>query len=202
MFIIDCEQRSEQWFAERLGKPSASNFDSIITSTGVISKSRQSYMYELVAQILTGKAEEGFRSPAMDEGVNREDESRKLYEMIKDVSVKQVGMIFPDQWKQYLCSPDGFIEDHQYGLELKNVLPKTQIGYLLANKLPTSYFCQVQGSMLVTGFDRWDFCSYAPGLPPLIIECHRDETWIKKMEVELNAFLTEMLSIVERLKKL
>ena len=39
------------------------------------------------------------------------------------------------------------------------------------------------------------------GLKPLIVECHRDEAYIKKLEAELNAFNEELLSIVEKLKK-
>ena len=202
--IIECDQRSDQWFKERLGRPSASNFSKIITPTGKPSDQRQGYMYELVAQRLSGKCEEGYKSVAMEAGTEREDESRSLYELIYGVSVRQVGMIFPDEWKMYLCSPDGVIDGEQVdkprGLEMKNVLPKTQIKSLIANQLPTEHIPQIQGGLLVTGFERWDFISYSPGLKPLIIECHRDEAFIKKLEAELNQFNTELLEMVERLK--
>jgi hypothetical protein len=200
MLVIDCEQRSPQWFAERLGKPSASRFGEILTPTGEVSKQRKGYMYDLVAQIISCQSPETYTSMAMEEGIRREEESRKLYEMVYGVDVRQVGMIFPDEQKKYLCSPDG-LRDDNIGLELKNVLPKTQVEYLLNNKLPVIYKPQVQGSMLVTGFNQWHFMSYSPSLPPLVLEIDRDEAYIKKLEVELNAFNEELLGIVERLKQ-
>jgi exodeoxyribonuclease (lambda-induced) len=156
-------------------------------------------MYDLAAQIVSGQSPETYTSAAMEEGIRREEESRKLYEMIYGVEVRQVGMIFPDEKKKYLCSPDGLRTD-EIGLELKNVLPKTQVEYLLSKKLPSIYIPQVQGSMLVTGFKQWHFMSYCPSLPPLILEIDRDEKWIEKCEKELTQFNEELLSTVEKLK--
>ena len=198
MLIIECEQRSPQWFQERLGKPSSSRFGEILTSTGEISKQRKGYLYDLAAQIISGQSPETYISSAMEEGIRREEESRTLYEMIYGVEVKQVGMIFPDDDKKYLCSPDGLRADN-IGLELKNVLPKTQVEYLLSKKLPSVYVPQVQGSMLVTGFKQWHFMSYCPALPPLILEIERDEKWIEKCEKELKSFNQELDEMVKRL---
>ena len=198
MLIIECEQRSPQWFQERLGKPSSSRFGEILTSTGEISKQRKGYLYDLAAQIISGQSPETYISAAMEEGIRREEESRTLYEMIYGVEVKQVGMIFPDDDKKYLCSPDGLRADN-IGLELKNVLPKTQVEYLLSKKLPSVYVPQVQGSMLVTGFKQWHFMSYCPALPPLILEIERDEKWIEKCDKELKAFNQELEEMVKRL---
>ena len=198
MLIIECEQRSPQWFQERLGKPSSSRFGEILTSTGEISKQRKGYLYDLAAQIISGQSPETYISSAMEEGIRREEESRTLYEMIYGVEVKQVGMIFPDDDKKYLCSPDGLRADN-IGLELKNVLPKTQVEYLLSKKLPSVYVPQVQGSMLVTGFKQWHFMSYCPALPPLILEIERDEKWIEKCESELKSFNEELSEMVKRL---
>ena len=39
MIILDHEQGTEEWFAARLGKPSASNFSKLITATGKPSSS-------------------------------------------------------------------------------------------------------------------------------------------------------------------
>ena len=41
MIIEDFEQGSPEWFAARVGIPSASIFDKLITSKGVLSTSRQ-----------------------------------------------------------------------------------------------------------------------------------------------------------------
>ena len=55
MIIIECEQNSEQWWQEKLGKPSASNASRIITNDGKPSKQREGYMFELAGEIITGK---------------------------------------------------------------------------------------------------------------------------------------------------
>jgi hypothetical protein len=79
---------------------------------------------------------------------------------------------------------------------------KTVVKYLLAGKLPSEYFCQVMMSLYVTERDKWHFMAVYEGLPPLIIEVGRDEVFLKKLAEELDAFNSEMLEIVERLKKL
>ena len=52
---------------------------------------------------------------------------------------------------------------------------------------------------MITGFERWDFFSYCPGLVPLHIIVERDEIYIKKLQAELNVFCAELESIVEKL---
>ena len=43
MIILECEQRTPEWYAARVGKPTASGFSKIVTSTGERSKSREGY---------------------------------------------------------------------------------------------------------------------------------------------------------------
>ncbi len=204
IIIDDIEQQSPEWFALKAGIPGASSFNKIVTSTGAPSKQRQDYLYQLAGEAITGKCEPTYQSAAMAMGNEREAESRVLYELIHGVDVKQVGFIFNGS-KMYGCSPDGIITfiptiGVSWGLELKNVIPKTQVKYLLAGKLPTDYFQQVQGGLLVTGFDRWDFFSYCPGMDPLIIQVERDEKFISKLETELEAFCFELAGLIKKLK--
>jgi hypothetical protein len=200
MLIIECEQRSDQWFAERLGKPSASRFHEILTPGGQVSDQRKKYMYKLAAQTISGRNAEEYQSAAMQTGTEREEESRMFYEMLYGVEVKQVGLIFPDDKKQYLCSPDGIMPEIRRGLELKNVEPHTQIETLVRGVMPTKHIPQVQGSMLVTGFESWHFMSFSPGLPPLIIEVQRDSSYIAALAGELECFNNELAMLVERIR--
>lgn len=197
--IIDCEQNSEQWWAEKLGKPSASNASKIITNEGKPSKSRVNYMYELAGELTIGKREESYRNDNILTGNEREAESRQFYEMINDVKVEQVGVVYKNNKKEFLCSPDGLI-NRKYGLELKNVIPKTQVKYLLENKLPSEYFAQIQFSLYVTEFEFWDFMSYCPGLKPLIIRVQRDEKFIKALGIELKKFCRELKEVIKKIR--
>ncbi len=201
MICVDILQGSPEWFQEKLGKPSASRFNEILTTSGAESKQREGYLYELAAQAVSGLVVEGFKSPAMVEGSDREAESRSLYEMARGVEVKQVGVIYKDEGRHFLCSPDGII-DETYGLELKNVLPKTMVKYLLAGNLPSDYYQQIQGGMYITGFGRWDFMAYSPGLPPLIIEVHRDSKFFGFLAKALDDFVVDLHNVVKQLRAL
>jgi hypothetical protein len=199
MIIVDCKQGEEVWFKEKLGKPSASNASKLITNSGEPSKQRTAYIYELVAEILTNKREEGFKNENILMGQEREAESRQLYELINNVEVTQVGVVYKDNKKQFLCSPDGII-NNEYGLELKNVLPKTQVKNLLDGGVPSEYFSQIQFSLYVTGFKRWDFMTYSPALPVHIIKVERNEVFIKALKVELELFCRELAIVEEKLR--
>lgn len=200
MIIIDCEQNSEQWFQEKLGKPSASNASKIITNDGKPSKQRTGYLYELAGEILTGRREEGYKNGIMEVGQERENESRQFYELTNNVEVARVGVVYKDEARRFLCSPDGIVAD-KYGVELKNPLPKTQVKYLLDGNLPEEYFGQVQFSLYVTGFDFWHFLSYVPGMWPLFLEVRPDKEYQEALKRELFVFCNELDAIVKKLKE-
>ena len=199
MIIIDCEQGSDEWFKEKLGKPSASNASKILTNEGKPSKQRDGYLHELVAESITGEMVETYKNNNMEEGSQREDESRNFYELIHGVEVRQVGVIYKDKSKEILCSPDGIVNDSR-GVEMKNPLPKTQVKYLLAGILPSEYYSQVQFSLYVTGFESWDFLSYSPGLKSLIIKVERDEKFLKALAIELKLFCEKLKETINKIK--
>jgi len=192
MRIINCEQYSPEWWAERLSKPTSSQYSRIITSKGEPSKQRTAYMYELAAERLTGAQEDTFISRAMEKGAEREALSRQVYEMENEVEVVQVGLCISDcgRWG---ASPDGLVGDDGM-VELKNPLGKTQVERLLAAepKLPTAYIQQVQGQLLVTGRLWCDFVSYVPGLPLFTMRVYRDSIFCDKLEAALIEFCDEL----------
>ena len=62
IIIDNIQQGSDDWFKEKLGKPSASNASKILTNNGTPSTQRTSYLYELVAERITGKREENYKN--------------------------------------------------------------------------------------------------------------------------------------------
>jgi len=186
MKIIRVPQRSSEWYEARRGIPTASNFNKIVTSNGSPSKQAEGYLYQLVAERLAGVREEAYVSPAMLEGIAREAESRRVYAMLREVEVEEVGFCIDDSGR-YGCSPDGLIGEDGV-LELKNPQGKAAVEYLVSGTLPTAYIQQVQGQLLVTGREWCDFVSYYPGLPTLIVRVERDEGFISKLRDALEAF--------------
>lgn len=197
MKIFDFEQMSEEWFAARCGIPTASNFDKIITTKGEPSKQRQKYLYRLAGEAVSGKAEETYQNAAMLRGIEMEQEARSLYELSKDEDVQQVGFCLADDG--YGASPDGLVGD-KGSLEIKCPTIAVHVEYLLANKLPTAYFQQVQGQLFVAEREWCDFVSYYPSIKPLIIRVNRDEVFIRKLETELKGFTEELKQIINKIK--
>ena len=198
--IIDSyNQGDPEWFKARLGNPGASNASKIITTNGKPSKQADDFMYQLAGEIITGTHEDGFQSQAMLRGLEGESEARELFSFIKDIEVRKVALVYKDEQKKFHCSPDGLMEGA--GLELKCPMMKTQVKYLLQNKLPTEYFGQVQMSMYICGFEHWFFMSYYPGLEPLILEVSRDEPFISALAKELDKFIDELVKTIRKLKE-
>lgn len=190
MIILDVEQGSEEWMAARVGIPSASVFEKLITTKGEPSKSKQKLLYQLAGEKIIGAKEEGYTNGAMQRGIDMEPEARSLFELMTGLKVEEVGMCYLDERKDRSCSPDGLMEDE--GLEIKCPSMAVHVEYLLSGKLPTAYFQQVQGSMYITGLERWHFFSYYPGMKPLHIVVERDEMWIAKLSKILDDFVVEL----------
>jgi len=168
MIIIKCEQGTEEWFQARLGIPTASEFSKIITPAKMEpSRSADGYIDKLVGEWLTGEPDESFQSDWMKRGHDTEQEGRDFYTFHTGVDVMQVGFCMEDA-KKWGCSPDGLVGEDG-GVEIKCPSPGIHVGYLKGNKVPTAYKLQVLGSLLITGREWWDFVSYHPKAPALII---------------------------------
>jgi hypothetical protein len=199
--IIDAfEQLSPEWFSTVAGNPGASHADKVITTSGARSKSRDDYMRQLVAEFITGAKEETFTSQAMLNGIAREPAARALFEMMYDVDVQKVALVYKDEKRLFHCSPDGIVVGRNAGLEMKNPMAKTHVKYLLEKVFPMDYFQQCQMSMYVTGCDLWYFMSSYEGLPPFIVELVRNEPFIQKLAQELDSFTKELAVMVQKIE--
>ncbi|MFQ5976108.1 MAG: lambda exonuclease family protein [Candidatus Hydrothermarchaeales archaeon] len=201
MIQVDVEQMSIEWFALKAGVPSASNFDKIVTSKGEPSKQRDKYMHQLAGERITKFREEGYQSEAMARGIAMETEAVRLYELITGLKADKVGVCYQNEEKACLCSPDRLILGDSVGvLEIKCPLLHTHVEYLLKNKLPTTYFQQVQGQIFITGAEWCDFMSYYPGIKPLIIRVERDPLFAVSLEKHLDVFCKELQGVVEKIR--
>ena len=189
------EQRSPEWFAERLGKATASRFGDIMakTRTGEAA-ARRNYRAQLVAERLTGEREEMRTSSSMQWGVDTEATARLEYELQTGYTVLECGM-FNHETLNAGASPDGLVETDGL-LEIKCPNTATHIETLKRKTVPYQYFWQVIGQLWLTGREWCDFVSYDPRLPDnaqmIIIRVERDEEYIKQLEDEVTKFLAEV----------
>lgn len=199
--IIDCVQGSPEWLKARLGIPTASNFDKIMTNSGAQSKQRQKYLYQLAGEAVTGEYVQGYKSPAMQRGNELEDEARKLYAFIKQVEVKQVGFCHLDlAGLSAGCSPDGLIGDNGL-LEIKCPNMTTHIEYLLTPaKLGDDYWSQVQGQLYVTDRDWVHVLSYYPKLKHVILEVWVDPKFRDMLVDHLSVFTSDLKAAIKKIK--
>jgi putative phage-type endonuclease len=197
--IKDIEQGSQEWLQLRLGVATASNFDKIITSAGVESKTLKEYAFELASDSLLTEPEASFQSEAMIRGNQLEEEARSYYSFVTDNKVEEVTFI---KKGNIGYSPDGLISDNGL-VEIKCPLKKNHLKYLIDNKLPTKYKAQVQGGLYISQREYCDFVSYHPLFKDekkmLVIRVERDEEFIKKLSdlliktIELkNSLLTQL----------
>lgn len=194
-------QYSPEWWRVRRGVPSASNFDKILTpKTGKVSACALNYICQLVGDLHDpsyGTVTEP-QSAAMQIGIEREPEARRYYELTRDCEVQQVGFCLDDSGR-FGCSPDALVGSDG-GLEIKNPSAAIQVRYLLAETLPDEYAPQVHGQLLVTGRAWWDFLSYAPGLPPLLVRVTPSE-YTKKLGAALEQFHEQYQRVLSRLRQ-
>lgn len=190
MIIHDVQQGTPAWDQLRIGIPTASEFDKIITPGGEPSKQWDAYANKILAEEMVGHAIETFKSTPMQEGNDREAESVAYYEFQRNVTTTPVGFVTDDA-RTMGCSPDRLIGTDGI-LETKNPLAHTHVGYLIDGKLDKGYWPQLQGQLLVTGRKWVDIVSYFPELPELIVRVARDEPYLEAMDRQLKAFFVKL----------
>lgn len=201
------EQRTQEWFDARLSKVTASRVADVIakTKTGV-STSRQNYLTQIVTERLTGKkADVGYINQAMQDGIDREEAARSLYELKYGI-VKEVGFIDHPTIAMSGASPDGIIADGDGVLEIKCPIETTHTNTLMTDKVPSKYIPQIQWQMAVTGARFAHFVSYNPNFPDNMVlfvkQVDRDDEYIKMLVDEIITFLKEVDNTIIKLKEL
>lgn len=197
--IIKCDQGEAEWFAARMGIPTASEFHTVMAKgkSGGESLTRKAYMHKLAGEILTGEPMENYNNAAMDRGKMMEDEARDLYAFIKGIEPERVGFIRKGNAG---CSPDSLIGTNG-GLEIKSAAAHVQIERLRRNEMPPEHRAQVQGALWITGREWWDFASYASKLPLMIVRVPRDDGYIATLAGAVDQFNEELAQIVDFVRR-
>ena len=190
-------QGTEEWKRQRLGKITASRFCDMMTNgrgTGAMGKTAYSYMYDLIAERLTGEPQDEIISKHLDWGNANEPQARAMYCLISGRRVTQTGFIAMND--DIGGSPDGLVGDSG-GVEIKcPSSSRIHLGYIEQCKVPNDYFWQVQGLMWVTGREWWDFVSFDPRMPEkyqlFVFREERDDQAIKELEFRAARFIEQM----------
>lgn len=203
------EQGTDEWFAARLGRVTASKVKDVMASGrgGAPSASRKNYMMTLLCERLTGKREEGFTSSAMARGTELEPLARSAYEIDQGVMIDEVGLILHPTIAGFAASPDGVIQlpRGRGGLEIKCPNTANHIAVMQSGKHDTQYEWQMLAQMSCADLEWVDFVSFDDRMPEALqyVRCRyeRDEARIRKMEAEVKSFLEELAELESEMRE-
>jgi putative phage-type endonuclease len=198
------EQRSEAWYAARLGKVTASRIADLMarTKTGY-GASRANYMAELICERLTGVKADSYINAAMQWGIDNEAGAKAAYSFMTDTVVDDVGFVDHPGIGMAGASPDGLVGADGL-IEVKCPNSASHIDTLLSETIDRKYILQMQWQMACTGRKWCDFVSFDPRLPAemqlWIKRVPRDGAKINEIHEEVRTFLAELDAKVSALQ--
>lgn len=199
MIVLPVKPGSPEWRAARLGIPSASRFDCIMTpKSRKPSASADKYLCALVAERLLGHAVDDDGSLYMHRGTIMEAQAITAYEFDRGLDTTEVGFILRDD-RRSGCSPDRLVGEDGC-LEIKCCSAPVHVSALLGLEAQ-NHMSQCQGQLWVTGRAWVDLFFYNPDLPFTIIRIERDEEYIADLAVAVNTFCVRLDAAVEMLGK-
>ena len=196
----DVPQNTEEWFALRLGKVTASRFAVLMANEGkAFGDPAKDYALQLALEQVTGKrAEFSFSNEHMERGHEQEPIARSLYEDTMFCGVSGGGFF---DWGTHGDSPDGLIGSDGV-LEIKSVIAKTHYATLRRGNFDPAYKWQLVGHLDCTGRDWVDFASYCADFPParqlLTFRLFRNQCIDELMRLQRRR--SEFLTLVQEIK--
>jgi hypothetical protein len=202
---IMVEQGSGAWYRVRLGVPTASNFDKIITPGGKASTQARKYKYRLIAERLLRESQDDEIGHVKWVAAGKENEPYAVahFQEVEGIELKKCGFIITDDGRLG-ASPDRLIGVRE-AIEIKCPAAFTQIGYLLdgiVEKDLEQYTPQVQGQILVGEFECVHFYSWHSRMPPFHKITLPMPNYQATMRGLLNQFCDELDRDTERAKAL
>ena len=207
MNVLDLPQGSAEWLQARAGRVTASRIADVLSrsrdkkSEGSM---RRNYKAQVACEILTGRpmADTGFKSKAMEAGVEREPDAATAYEVSSGEFVDTVGLVLHPDTPRAAASPDRLVGTEGL-LQIKCPYPATHIDTLLGEPIANEYLLQMQWEMVCTGRKWCDFASFNPDFPSAkqlhVQRIARDEKRILEITAEVTQFNREVDELVQKL---
>jgi hypothetical protein len=176
------------WWKARRGIPTASQFHRIITLSGKPSEQSRRYMYELIAERLLDETmkTDMIQTYWMERGHQMEPKAIEAFQETHRLVLKRVGFVTTNDGR-IGCSPDCLVEGSVQAVEIKCPAPWNQIGLLLDGP-DDKYKPQVQGQLLVGGWETVHLFAYHPQMPSFHLETHPDRAYQAAMAELLDRF--------------
>ena len=200
------KQQTAEWFEARLGKVTASRVIDIIPNpkTGKYYATREKYMFELLAERISGVVQPVFLSKPMIHGTETEPIARAVYEGMTGNAVQEVGFIDHPTIKNFGASPDGLVGDDGC-VEFKCPETTTHLKLMAREEIAPKYSYQMQTQMMCANREWCDFFNFDNRVPVefqtfrrrvtrYAVACKLIESEVVKFLGELDALETKIRS--------
>jgi hypothetical protein len=189
-----------EWLTRRVGMVTASRVSDVMgfLKRGGESQARKDYKTEKLVEVMTGRACERYVTPAMQWGIDTQEQAVAAYEMACNVEPEPGGMWIHDNISRFSATPDCLIGEDGL-LEAKCPTTSTHLEYIFAGVVPLDYRPQMWAQMACTGRKFCDFVSFDPRVPLqyrlFIRRLERDEEKITEVENAVIQFLEEIAGL-------
>jgi len=200
-------QGSEEWFAVRRGKITASRLSDLMKKTKYGESTYKTKLrMELAIERITGKsASNVVMNQAMHDGIEREPDARTLFEAVTGKEVALCGSFDHPEIVNTSASPDGLLRGENAILEIKCPTAVTHARNLMADGMDKRYLYQVAWQMACTESTHGYFASYHPDFPTDLrlkyVRVERDDDLILDISKAVRQFDIEVEDLINNIKK-
>lgn len=183
-------QRSDDWYAERCGKVTASRVKDLNAKPSK-GKALNALGLTILAERLTGVQKETPTNFYMQWGIDNEPHAIAAYENETGFFVNGTGLIDHPLIEMFGASPDGLVGENGQ-IEVKCPDTTTHLNTLLTKEVPEEHIPQITSQLACTRREWCDFVSYDPRLEPelqiIIIRVFAKDLNIEGLERDVRAF--------------
>lgn len=205
--IINAEQRSDAWYAARLGRLTGSVAGAMLAKIAKgEAAGRRNLRLRLVLERLTGKSQESdYVSPAMQAGIDREADAIAAYEALTGNLVRRSGFLAHGSLMAG-CSLDGHLGDFQALLSVKCRQPAAHLEFLRTGTIPADALAQMRHELWITGATSHEYFSWNPDFPETlqarVVPLTSKHASLPEYEESAVAFLAEVDREMETVRTL
>lgn len=203
--VIDAPQRSEAWYASRLGRLTGSVAGQMLAKIkSGEAAGRRNLRLRLVLERLTGKSQDSdFVSAAMQEGIEREALAFAAYESLTGDVAHRTGFL-AHTVHMAGCSLDGHMGDFDKLMSIKCRQPAAHLDFLRSGTIPGDALAQMRHELWITGAEAHDYFSWNPDFPvelqSRVVTVIRKDADIPAYEAEALKFLAEVQTECESVR--
>ncbi len=195
------DQNTEEWHELRRGKPTSSNFATILANAPkAFGNPAIQYAQRVAIEGKTNVTIETFQNDWMEKGLELEQDAREAYQMATFTDVLPGGFAELDRFGS---SSDGLVGPGM--IEIKCPKYSTHFDSLVKGGYDSKYQWQMRGQMWVYDKPWVDFVSYCPDLPQnkqlYIFRVERDKAEEDHMIARLNQFVSQVDTFIQILNQ-